>query len=249
MKTFNHCTILVSLIVITVLALFLTSCSAEPDEDFVTVSEEPVQKITGAYPENAANIYDAAGQLHNEISESFLTAGLIASTTTGTITQVEALAFPNTEFQALKPSSYISPTAAEVDLLIDSNEGNVLDVIANSTMTTASKLSLRTFMNSLMLQYKQEVDFDSIHKFILDYEDVIIYDNTLPASDSKVILTTTSIARHGFYLAKKRRRKPRDWDWSISWGNLTAGTYGSNESVAKAIIVSATCGLLSNKNF
>ena len=248
MKFINQWTILSSFIIITTYAILFTSCTLDSDANRPLVPDEPSQRITGLYPENASNIYDSAGQLHNEIAEAYLAGGFNPTTTAGTISQIEVLATTNSEFQLLVPSNYVSPTAMEIESILSATKGDCLDIIANSAMTTNSKLSLLTFLDTLMVYRDQQVDYDTIHQYVIDYEMSIINDKSLPATDSKVILTTTSIARYAFYFARKHKKKrPKDRDWEISWGNITAGTQGSDESLAKAIVMSTVCGIISNK--
>lgn len=225
----------------------LVSCSTENDNvnslQSVGDSNLNIQNKKGLYPENISNIYDLAGQLHNEISENYLASGLVSTTTEETILHVEALANVNAEFQSLTPTGYTSPTSLHVDSILY----NTHDVIPNSIMSPDSRLSLTTFLNTLMLYKEQQIEYDTIYKFIIDYETSIISDDSLSVIDQRIILSTTSISRYGFYFAKKHRRKPRDRDWEIMWANVLAGTDGSEESMAKAIIMSATCGIISNK--
>lgn len=227
-------------------AIFV-SCSTENNNSQVIGDSNPTsanfQSKTGLYPENDLNIYDIAGQLHNEISESYLAAGLVSTTTNETILQVEAIANSNIEFKSLLPVEYISPTALQVDAILNDPDS----IILNSTLSPKSKLSLTTFLDTLMVYQNLQVDYSVVYQFIIDYEASIISDELLSETDRKVILITTSISRYGFYFAAKHRRKPRDRDWEILWANIVAGTDGSKESIAKAIVLSTTCGIILNK--
>lgn len=255
MKTFTLWTIILTLFICCASSLTLVSCSTENEsanskEGTIGQSSLPstvVQRKTGLYPENAANDYDAAGQLHNDISESYLANGLVPTTTAAAIQQVQAIANSNIEYQSLVPSNYVSPTATRIDYIMNNQQSSTLDIIANSGMSLRAKLSLTTFLNTVMEYKSQGKDIDYLYPFIIDYETNTISDPALTAMDRKVILTTTSITRYGFYFAQKHRRKPRDRDWDISWGNIVAGTEGSSESSAKAIMMATVAGILSNK--
>ena len=249
MKIVNHWTIVLNVIIPATLFFISTSCSTDTAAFEPSATHPSDQRITGGYPENPANIYDAAGQLHNEICEAFLLDSLQWGTTSDIIADVETLANSSLEFQSLKPLLYTSPTAIEIELITGSYNGNCSNAITNSALSTSSKLSLITFVNSVMDQYEQQADLDSIHESIIDYEDLIISDTTISTADSKLILTTTSIARYAFYFAGKHKRKPRDWDWSISWGSLTSGIEGTSQSPAKAIVMAAVCSLIANEGY
>jgi hypothetical protein len=106
---------------------------------------------------------------------------------------------------------------------------------------------LNEFLETAMHYREQQQEFDSIYQFIIAYEADIIKSGDFDLHDKQVILTTTSITRYALYFAKKHRRRPRDRDWDISWGNIVGGTEGSSENTAKAIIMSTVIGLITNK--
>lgn len=236
----------------TIISILFMSCSTEnetsiSDDSQTNITSNAVLRKTGLYPENSSNIFDAAGQLYYEISDSYLLQENISVTTAGTIFQVESIANMNEEYLALRPAAYSSPTAARIDYILSNQEVTALSIIANSSMSLKGKTSLTAFVNTLMYYRDLQMEYDSIYKFIVDYETVIIADNTLTTNDKKVILTTASVSRYGFYFASKHRRKPRDRDWEISWGHIVAATDGSEESTASAIVKSAVCGIIINK--
>jgi len=251
MKSLNLWTTILTLSIFSVTTLTVVSCTS--DESNNLIAQQAVRggdgitnRITGLYPENSKNIYDAAGQLHNDILEAYLSQQKVSTTTAGTISQVEDIANVNAEFLLLKPSTYASPSVLRIDNILN-NVVTPADVIANSSMSMGAKTSLTTFLNSLMAYRDQQKDYDFIYQFIIDYEMAIIDNASLSSNDKRVILITTSISRYGFDFAKRHRRKPRDRDWEISWGNIVAGTDGAGTSDAKAIVMSAVCGIISNK--
>jgi hypothetical protein len=126
----------------------------------------------------------------------------------------------NEEYLTLRPATYLSPTAARIDYILSNQQVTALNIISNSSTTANAKLSLSGFLTELMNYSDLQKDYDSIYKLIVDYETAIIESNTLTANDKKIILTTTSVSRYGFYFASKHRRKPRDRDWDISWAIL-----------------------------
>jgi hypothetical protein len=251
MKSLNLWTAILTLSIFSVTTLTIFSCTSDDRNDPIAQQaihggNGSMNRITGLYPENSKNIYDAAGQLHNDISEAYLSQQKISTTTAGTITQVEDIANVNAEFLLLKPSTYISPSTLRIDNIIN-NVVTPSQIIANSSMTAGAKASLTLFLNTLMEYRDQQKDYDFIYQFIIDYEMGIIDNATLSSNDKRVILITTSISRYGFDFARRHRRKPRDRDWEISWGNIVAGTDGADTSDAKAIVMSAVCGIISNK--
>lgn len=236
----------------TIILTLFVSCSTEnetlvADGIQTNITNNEVLRETGVHPENGANIYDAAGQLYYDISDAYLLQGNTSVTTSGTISQIESIANLNEEYLTLRPASYLSPTAARIDYILSNQQVTALNIISNSSMTANAKLSLSGFLTELMNYSDLQKDYDSIYKLIVDYETAIIESNTLTANDKKIILTTTSVSRYGFYFASKHRRKPRDRDWDISWGHIIASTDGSEENTASAIVKSAVCGIIINK--
>jgi hypothetical protein len=254
MKTLNLWTLFLTISICYFSSLTIVSCSSDPDSvntssavEQNTEANASVLRVTGTYPENASNAYDIAGQLYYDISESYYTGALLSTSTFGTIQQVESIANNNLEYQALKPASYVSPTASRIDYIVANPDQSKLDIISNSSMSIKAKLSLSDFLDTLMLYRDQKKSYDFIYQFIIGYENGVVADGSYNVNDKMVILTTTSISRYSFYFASKHRRRPRDRDWDISWGNIVGGTEGSAESTAKAIVMSTVAGLITNR--
>jgi hypothetical protein len=223
---------------------FFVSCS--PDGDNIPdTTKGMTDRITGLYPENSANAFDGAGQLHNDISEAFLAGGYSTASIQGTITTCESLASSNVDYMALK-EPYTSPDPLRLDYIINNEASSMADIIANSPMTSTAKTSLTTFINTVMSYQAQQKEYDLLYQYIITYETAILADSSLTATDRKIILTTSSISRYAFYFASKHKQKPRDRDWDISIGNIVAGTEGAHEGMSKAIIMSAAVGLTHN---
>ena len=236
----------------TIILTLFTSCSTEnetsiSDDGQTNITSNTVLRKSGLYPENSNNLYDAAGQLYYAISDTYLLQENVSVTTTGTISQIESIANLNEEYVTLRPATYLSPTAARIDYILSNQQTTALNIIASSSMTANAKLSLSNFLTTLMIYRDLQKEYDLIYRLIVDYETAIIESNTLTANDKKIILTTTSVSRYGFYFASKHRRKPRDRDWDISWGHIIASTDGSEENTASAIVKSAVCGIITNK--
>lgn len=236
----------------TIILTLFASCSTEnetsiSDDGQTNITSNTVLRKSGLYPENSNNLYDAAGQLYYAISDTYLLQENVSVTTTGTISQIESIANLNEEYVTLRPATYLSPTAARIDYILSNQQTTALNIIASSSMTANAKLSLSNFLTTLMIYRDLQKEYDLIYRLIVDYETAIIESNTLTANDKKIILTTTSVSRYGFYFASKHRRKPRDRDWDISWGHIIASTDGSEENTASAIVKSAVCGIITNK--
>lgn len=227
-------------ITLPVCAPALTSCETdEPDTvpNTLTLRE-------AAYPDNPANQYDAAGQLYNALTESYIYGGLAAGTAAEAVSITEAIAAANPDFMRIKPAGYVTPAAARIDYIATHEQAAAHEIISTAGLSVKAQLSLSGFIDTLM-DYDALTDYGIIYTYIINYETAVLTDPMLTGYDQRVMLTTSSIARHGFYLRKKKR--PRDRDWDISWGNITAGTEGGTEDTAKAAVMAVATGILLNK--
>lgn len=246
--------LIIATLILFLISILFAACTVDDvDEqvskstDILETSEAQQLRMPGDYPENIANIYDVAGQLYYDLSEEYLDMNYSYTFTSTTIDNVELLANANSEFQLLLHSSYISPSATRIDYILTSPQGDSANIIAGTDMSANAKLSLSTFLNTLMTYSDSKTEYDSIYNFVIAYETSVISDTSFSAKDTKILLTTSSLSRYSFFAASRRRRKPRDRDWEMSWGCITAGIEGSNHSVAEAIVKSMVCDLIVNK--
>ncbi len=227
-----------------VLTTFI-SCSPDGPENDNVQNISSSNKLTGEYPENPANEYDIAGDLNNTLTEAWLAKDVPVGDVVTVLSEVEALANLNSDFLDLKPTGYVSPTVKQIEYILADEEQSALDIISNSSLSPKARFGLATFIDSLMAFRASLAEYEVIHKYIVGYEDSIINDATLLPNDKRIILTTTSVSRHAIYFAKKKKR-PRDRDWEISWGNIVAPTEGSEDSMANAVIMSVVTGIMLN---
>lgn len=224
----------------------ITSCSheelLEEEIPITSVSSREIQ-----LPYNSANAYDSIGQLHNELSEAFIEAGDTASSTFNIIATAEAIGTQNARFNRIKPLDYTTPQVEEIEKLLSHNT-TFLSVVDSTSLSYDAKISLSGFVDQLMLYNVANADYETvIFPYIIGYESDIISSLSHTPTDMKIILTTTSIARHALYLRKKIKKKRIDRDWYISIGNIAAGTQGSIESGAKAAMMATVAGISFNQ--
>ncbi|RZJ33119.1 MAG: hypothetical protein EOO51_14900 [Flavobacterium sp.] len=224
----------------------IVSCSDDTNTPDIPLTASTLRR-TGAYPENADNPYDDAGITLNDITDSYLTNVNNATTTSGKISEIEGIAFSNADFLALNTKTYTSPDASRVDTIANGGINAAHQIISNAPLSIRGALSLSSFVDSLFDMKARESSYDDMYAYIMDYEAGVIAEPGYTAVDKKIILTTSSVARHGFYYASKKKKRPRDRDWDISWGNIVAGTEGSEESTAKGIVMAAATGAVINR--
>lgn len=114
-------------------------------------------------------------------------------------------------------------------------------------MTAAGKVSLDSFVNSLLSLLDKEDNCDVFYDFVVNYEATIINNPLLTERDKRIILTTSSIARHTTYRAMKRPKKNTDPDWDLLIGNIMGGTDGAIYNRAEAITMALVTGIAQNQ--
>lgn len=229
------------------LITIFASCSQDDNNLPDSPLTSAVQRKTGLYPENEANPYENAGILLNEITDLYLADTINATTTSGKISQIEGIAFANADFMALNTRYYTSPDSTRVDGIATGGAGAAQQIISNAPLSVKGALSLAGFVDTLFDMKANNKSYDDMYPYIVDYEADVISDIGYTAMDKQIILTTSSIARHALYYSSTKKKRPRDRDWDISWGSIVAGTEGSEESTAKAIVMSAVTGAAINK--
>ena len=197
-------------------------------------------RTANVLPGNSNNPYDEAGWLHNELFESYYASGDLATSVSGIANRIEAIADANTGFKAIKTSTYHTVSVERVQYLLDHKNTCAADIISASSLTAKARLSLATFINSFVVVFDTETNCDVLYRFVVDYEKEVLNDSLLTAKDKQIILTTTSIARHSGYLAKKKPKKNTDPDWTILIVNIIGATdgaeYGSAESLVEGLV-------------
>ncbi|MFA6273956.1 MAG: hypothetical protein WC662_02240 [Candidatus Paceibacterota bacterium] len=161
---------------------------------------------------------------------------------------MESLANSNSTFTALKDTNYQPVSQVRVQYLLEHQSTCVADVISNSSMTAAAKLSLADFINSLVVFFPTELNGDVISDFVIKYEDTVLTNPAFTTNDKRIMLVTTSIARHSAYMARKKPKKNTDPDWTILVVNIVAAADGAENEMAKSVSQSLVGGIASNQN-
>lgn len=197
-------------------------------------------------PLNNNNPYDVVGQLHDELFETYYASGNLPNDINGIINRVESIANSNSTFMTIKDASYQAVSQQPVQYILEHKNTCVADIIANSSMTSAAKLSLTNFINSLIVLFPTEFSGDVLSDFVVKYENTIIANPLFTTNDKRIMLITTSIARHSTYMARKKPKKNTDLDWIVFVENIIADTEGAEEGSAKAVTMALVTGIAQN---
>lgn len=225
----------------------LLSCSSDHGLTTHESSTGYSAKFGTVLPNNDANPYDEAGLLYDELFDSYYVNGKFSDTIYQIISEVENLAETNANFNLIKGSSYQNIFSTRIEYLLQHPSTCVNDVVSASSMSTAGKTSLITFVTTFNTYITTENNCDSIYKKVIDYEDAVLLDSSLTKIDNRIILTTTSIARHSVYRARKKPKKNTDPDWIIFIGNIIAATEGAEYGSAEAVTMALVTGIAQNQ--
>lgn len=227
---------------------FFTSCtddsSTHQEVDTNTIASRTINEV---FPLNSDNPYDAVGQLHDDLFETYYASENLPGDISGIINRVESIANSNNVFAAMKDANYQAVSQQRVQYITEHATTCVADVISNSSMTTAAKLSLTDFINSLIVLFPTELNGDVLSDFVIKYENAVIANPVFTANDKRIMLITASIARHSTYMARKKPKKNTDPDWIIFVGNIIAATEGAEDGSAKAVTMALVTGIAQNR--
>lgn len=226
-----------------VLASLLISCTNDShfDETGILnnniISYKKTNKLNQTPgPENPANAFDYTGKIHNEILDVYLSGNYSANTATEIAQKVDSIATLNSEFLSLEANIPIN--FSEIQSIIDAPQSQLQQEIAACPMTNNAKNCLSNFMDSLQLW---EIDeYAVIHQSVISWENSVINNPQFSSEEKRIILTSSSIARHSMYYAKERKDK----DWETSVGNRAAAVQGAVNNCSTAINRSIVAGLL-----
>jgi len=230
-----------------ILPLLIISCTTDAIDTADTIdskisgnkSEKGAPLIQSLSPENAENVYDYAGKLHNDLLETYLAGNYQYSTNTQISEQLEAIVAMNSDVALLNLETSVAVNLEEIQAIVNNPEAKLDDAIANSSMTTAAKISLSSFMSAALLWKNEE--YAAIYQSIISYESAVISNTEFSVEDKRIILTTSSIARYSLYYDKQ---PPYDEDWETSVGNRVGGVSGAIDNSLTAISRSLITGIM-----
>ena len=196
----------------------LDSCTIDPSMVSSNTPESVVSgreilyyntKKANAMPANTENPYDSDGRMYHELfknnSKSDVLQGLNSSVSRYVVTK--------TAFNKMQKKDNKSATVTKGSDFIADSTVSFSDIIANSTMTAAAKLSLIDFIHSFLVLFKQDDSYAILYDFVVQYERSILTDPILTETDKQIILTTASFARYSAYETRTESTVIIDPDW------------------------------------
>lgn len=231
-----------------ILPLLIISCTTDTIDNADTgvskvsgkKSEKGTRLMQTLTPENPANVYDYVGKLHNDLLETYLAGNYQYSTISQISEQIEAISTANSDLTLLNLERGVPVNLEEIQEIVNNPEAKLDEVLANSSMTTAAKISLSSFMNAALLWNEE---YGVIYESIISYESAVMTNTNFSDEDKRIILTTSSIARYSLYYDKK---PPYDEDWGTSVGNRVGGVSGAIDNSFTAVSRSLITGIMIN---
>lgn len=229
-----------------ILSLLIVSCSTDTIDTVESInnkvsnrkSEKTARLAQDLTPENPANIYDYAGKLHNDILDVYL-AGNYQYTTIAQISQqIEIIAAANNDLMLLNSGTNLPIDLDLVQEIVNNPQVKLDQAIVNSSMTSAAKDSLSSFMSNVILWENQS--YQEIYESIISYESAVIANPVFNNEDKRIILTTSSIVRYSIYY----NIVDKDKDWDISIGHRVGGLSGAIDNSSAAIRCSLVTGIM-----
>jgi hypothetical protein len=214
----------------------LDSCSTDPS---IVSSDTPESveskkeilyyntKKVDEMPTNTDNPYDSDGRMYCEIFKNHNVSDGLQDARSSVSSPVASVAYTKTSFNKMQKKDNNSATVAKGANVISANTISFSDIITNSNMTAAGKLSLIDFIHSFLFLFKQENSYAVLYDFVTQYETSILIDPILTETDRQIILTTASFARHSTYETRTESTVIIDPDWR----KLVTHLIGDSESI------------------
>lgn len=222
-----------------ILPLITIACSDEYTEQTVEPAyKSKSSKKSAIEPANAANPYDTAGMLHNEILEILDETSSNSQSIEEITILIDSVSAVHPELILLATDSTLSSSVSEITWIINTNDP-ANDVLAASTLSISAKASFLSFLNSLLLV--ADSPYEDIHPVIVSYEASVISSTLFSTTDKRIILTASSVAR---YSVAKKKRKDQDWDTSVT--NIVAAACGAEQNSALGLKMAAAVGIYQN---
>jgi hypothetical protein len=207
----------------------LDSCSTDPS---IVSSDTPESveskkeilyyntKKVDEMPANIENPYDSDGRMYHKLFKNHDALGTLQDASSSVSSPVASVTYAKTTFNKMQRKDNNLAIVIKGANVIPDSTVSFSDIIANSNMTAAAKLSLIDFIHSFLFLFKQESSYAVLYDFVVEYERSIVIDPILTETDKQIILTTTSYGRHSTFDTRTESTAIIDPDWRILVGHL-----------------------------
>lgn len=171
-------------------------------------------------PANTENPYDSDGRMYHKLFKNYDALGTLQDASSSVSSPVASVTYAKTAFNKMQKKDNNSAIVIKGANVIPDSSFSFSDIIANSNMTAAAKLSLIDFIHSFLFLFKQESSYAVLYDFVVEYERSIVIDPILTETDKQIILTTSSYGRHSTFDTRTESVAIIDPDWRILVGHL-----------------------------
>lgn len=234
-------------IIYSLLCFFVSSCTESTPDSISTLSVEVNYAQKTSSPINLSNPYDFLGQVYYSLYDVYYTSKHHPSTVQAVVDTLNVMAAQDSVFISLAPASFQFSAVSEVGSVLDCNsmcQGSLLPTYFSSAST---RNGFSSFLDDYVLLCDGTSSYGAVHDFVVAYENVLLTDTLIPLSEKRLLLITTSIARHTAYAKKKKPKKNTDPEWTLLVTNLYGALDGGTRTDADAVIEALAVGIMSNK--
>ena len=182
---------------------------------------------------NPVNPHDQVGTIYSVLYEGYFPDS--TRVLYGTLPDITDYASGEEPFAQLDANnSNLPPDSAILETIITtaaSDPGLAFSYSALSPDGLASLLGITTILSQM---YESDARYQQVYDVIVSYEGEVLSDPQLSATDRDILLTTMAVVRQDATGRKPRKRKDRDWEFSI--GHVAATAYGASESDVSAVL-------------
>lgn len=225
----------------------VSSCSESTIDSTATpaVSTHYAKKTSS--PVNSSNPYDTIGQAYYSLYDAYYSSKHHPSTVQAVVDTLTIMAAHDSVFGTLAPVSFQFTAVSEVGAVLACNSTCQGSLLTSYFSTASTRSDFVAFLDDYVFLCEGTSDYGAVHDFIVAYENVLLADTFISMTEKRLLLLTTSIARHTAYAKKKKPKKNTDPEWALLVTNLYGALDGGLRSDGDAVVEALVVGIMSNK--
>lgn len=181
-------------------------------------------------PSNPKNVFDYIGQIHNQIVYEFLIqTGGQTLTNQQVLDKVKLITLANPDYISHFGTNYQDIKEAEVDAGIDDFPNQFENIIDGLPISSEAKGIFNALMTETFEIENSGLTYAKYRTYVLDLEDNIINNTTIPSNEKNGILYSTSVARYSSYFwleSNPPTSQKKFFGWVIA-GDVVGGIVGA----------------------
>ncbi|WP_432221802.1 hypothetical protein ACRASX_14895 [Flavobacterium sp. TMP13] len=203
MKNFLLCTAILFL---------LFSCTTDADSNLevkdTNLSDHKIVEVS--FPLNPANPYDFKGKSYYDAVQVYLQNNKSPQN----IEEINSQIYFISEFYKSSKTgkkTNLGFTPEEILSILNNPTSKLFEIVANSSLSTVSKLQLSDFIQDLI--DNQNDQYIVMRDQIILFDAEVLANDTLNNTEKEIILTFSTVSSYALYA--EAERKDRDWETSV----------------------------------